>query len=177
MYSISSKITLGDKDRAELDMVLTGLERRMENFKSLWMLIRPVLAKSMARNFASESAISGKWPELEPETLKYKRKHGYPDDILVRTGELIMACTDIGETAGPNQIMIDTEKRFAFGVTLDYSWYHDRPGGAYGKRREHLALDAEGESEIYHVVAFWIREVVNQIGVRSIGPGSQKDFY
>jgi len=163
MPAVSLRISFGEyKGVDDINTAVDGLGAAISDFRPFWQQVKPVIAAAFARNFEREGAISGPWPPLTPKYLARKLKQGFPPDILVRTAVLKQACTQIGDSAGPNQIMIEQEGYFGFGVMLEYSYFHDRPGGVRGKQREHLALDEQGRDEIFDAFDVWTLELVGR---------------
>jgi phage gpG-like protein len=71
----------------ELSRKLEGVSEKMRNWREEFVNTGGYLCKTFRDNFDTEGAMLGKkWAPLKASTLMYKMKHGYPSDILVRTG-------------------------------------------------------------------------------------------
>ncbi|MBA7600917.1 hypothetical protein ES703_07980 [subsurface metagenome] len=162
MYGVSIRMQFGMHDVDDINASIDGLGGAISDFRPFWKEVRSIAAAAFARNFARQGTVEGRWPPLTPKYLKRKLKQGFPPAILVRTMVLKQACTKIGQTAGPHQIIIDEPNLFAFGVTLEYSWLHEKPGGVHGKWRPHLVLDQQGRDEIFAGFNIWTKELVGR---------------
>lgn len=68
---------------------LQGVEQEFKDWTPEFRKVGNMLAKTFKDNFQSEGGMLGKpWQPLAAKTLREKRRLGYPDDILVRTGKM-----------------------------------------------------------------------------------------
>jgi len=120
--------------------------------------MEPALCQWHYEYFTSESAPDGsKWAPLAARTLAEKRRKGYPDDILVRTGEMRKQLSAIGQgvrdigSTGPDMAWL------TFGTSVEYAGYHmtgtlDPPMPA----RPHTGLNDQKCTQLAEMVADYV---------------------
>lgn len=124
---------LGDE---QFERSLLRIERHAGDLRPVWDLIEEDIKEINRQQFFSEGArSSGGWAPLADSTIAYKRSHGYPLDILQRTGALFDAATGFTD---PNQEVIKQDDWMVFRVTGDpgeYGRYHQSGTSRMPRRR------------------------------------------
>lgn len=74
----------------QLSRVLLGLRSDLKDLRVPFKQSADFLVKTFSQDvFATEGgAIGERWARLSPYTVAQKARHGYPADILVRTGKM-----------------------------------------------------------------------------------------
>jgi phage gpG-like protein len=68
---------------------LEGVEQEMKNWYPEFRKTGDMLQKTFRDNFDTEGSMLGKpWQPLAVTTVTKKARHGYPPDVLVRTGKM-----------------------------------------------------------------------------------------
>jgi phage gpG-like protein len=111
-----------------------SFSRFTENVKDYSPAFRAIAGdfhKGERQQFDSEGGFgSGGWRPLAPSTVEYKLAHGYPPDILVRTGRLRDSLAKItGDTIEDVQPL-----QLRLGSRVPYGIYHQKGTGRYPAR-------------------------------------------
>lgn len=121
---------------------------------------RAIARESIRRRFETETDPYGNdWPALNDDYLEEKRMAGYPDNILVRTGDL--------ERAAPDGVFV-TDREIMFDPTVlpFYGEYHQSglPERANPlPQRMFVGIDEEAENEIEEYFVYWINRVTDLV--------------
>lgn len=107
----------------------TQLSRTLMRFSARALNATPALLGVMSQiqdqveeQFDSEGARgSGGWAPLAPATIEFKRRHGYPLEILHRTLTLRNSLT---KNTAAGAIRIVTPKTMTFGSRVQYGIFH-----------------------------------------------------
>ena len=107
----------------QLERSFSRFADSIKDLRGAWMEIADDFRSGERQQFSSGGGFgSGGWASLAPATLSLKARHGYPADILVRTGELRRSLTQKGgqhvEDIQPLQLRIGTD--------VDYAIYHQK---------------------------------------------------
>ncbi len=82
-------ISFSIEGETQLLRKLEGVEQEFKDWTPEFRKTGRMLRKTFRDNFAGEGNMLGKpWAPLAARTLQEKRRLGYPDDILVRTGKM-----------------------------------------------------------------------------------------
>lgn len=138
---------------------LGKLAIELEDLDPLWNRIEPAMAQIEQDQF--ETRGHGGWPPLAPSTLADKARHGYPEDPLVRTGDLKESLTN------PAVAAHRTHKQLTWGTDIPYAPYH-QTGTPRMPKRPPLDLRAEDRQKLEAAVVSWInKSVAKHWGARS----------
>lgn len=88
----------------------------LEDFGPLWDKLSDVMEKVEQDQFDSEG--HGQWATLADSTLAEKQRLGFPEQILVRTGDLKDSLTDPGRAASKQPFSM------TWGTDVPYAIYH-----------------------------------------------------
>jgi len=134
------KLTISQQDLQDIKKSIKTIGKDVKDYRQVWPIISGIVSKAIRRNFMTQRGLSGVWAKLNASTVKAKRRKGYKTRILRASDTLFRAATQITRTQRANQILIQKPTSYSFGVDLIYSYYHDRPRGVRGKRREHMSI-------------------------------------
>jgi phage virion morphogenesis protein len=116
------KVTVDDK---RMKQVLGDISKRCKNLEPPLTGWGRQLVEQTKRQFETETDPDGeKWADLAPSTLKQKRKQGYPDKTLTRTGEMMES---VGFEA--------TAKTLSLKVGKNYAKWHQQGTNRLPKRK------------------------------------------
>jgi phage gpG-like protein len=115
--------------------------RELLDFTGLWERFADTLEDVERDRFVTEG--HGDWPPLAPSTLRDKTAHGFPVDILVRTGKLKESLTN-REIA-----MRMTPQSMSWGTDVPYARYHQEGGQRVVTRRRTVTEQHEGKGYQY----------------------------
>jgi phage gpG-like protein len=102
-----------------IDFILrqtTEFQATLLDLEPLWELVKPIAAGVESDQFGTQG--EGAWPPLAEATLARKAAGGWPEDPLIRTGDLKASLTDPGRAAdaGPRHMI--------YGTDVDYAIFH-----------------------------------------------------
>lgn len=115
---MSVKLTITMDGFTEVQRDLADWARRIDDWKPAFDKIAQDWRETARRTFDSEGAVDGlpRWAELAESTKAQKRKAGYPEQILVRTGKLRAATINPRTSIG--------KRKMTLQVASDYGIYH-----------------------------------------------------
>jgi phage gpG-like protein len=141
------------KQYNEIDAYLRQTRTNCKDISAAWGHVRFIVARAIERNFELEGR-PFQWRALNPSYRAKKVREGYPDRILVRSGDMMRAVTVVGSKGNVHR---QGRMTFEWGVDLSvipYARIHDL-GGVTGKggrtripQREYLRLMEEDVTEI-----------------------------
>lgn len=102
-----------------LDFILaqTGkFQAALLDLEPLWEMVKPIAGQVEEEQFDSKG--EGAWPALADSTVREKQQQGWPEDPLVRTGDLKASLVNPGVAAdtGPRHMV--------YGTDVDYAQFH-----------------------------------------------------
>jgi len=98
------------------------------------------------RQFATETDPDGvRWAALAPSTLAQKRRLGYPDSILTRTGKMRNSVVAIADA-----------RSVLIGVDVPYAIFHQQ-GTRKMPQRRILGMNDQREQKLKKLIRVWIR--------------------
>ncbi|NEP15199.1 MAG: hypothetical protein F6K14_34530 [Symploca sp. SIO2C1] len=98
------------------------------------------------RQFATETDPDGvRWAALAPSTLAQKRRLGYPDNILTRTGKMRNSVVAIADA-----------RSVLIGVDVPYAIFHQQ-GTRKMPQRRILGMNDKREQKLRKLIRVWIR--------------------
>jgi phage gpG-like protein len=107
-------VTIQIEPPIEFILQQTGrFQEALLNLEPLWELVKPVAAQVEEEQFDTQG--QGAWPALADSTLARKASGGWPEDPLIRTGDLKASLTDPGRAAdvGPRHMIYGTDSSYA----------------------------------------------------------------
>ncbi|NER97508.1 MAG: hypothetical protein F6J86_27275 [Symploca sp. SIO1B1] len=98
------------------------------------------------RQFATETDPDGvRWAALAPSTLAQKRRLGYPDSILTRTGKMRRSVNSVADARG---VLI--------GVDVPYAIFHQQ-GTRKMPQRRILGMNDKRRGKLVKLIRVWIK--------------------
>lgn len=143
---------MGEK---QVSAFLSGLAKRVKDFRPVWDEIEVILRKSTQSVFASEGRGGQfKWPPLKPSTILDRIRQGYsPTPMLVRSGRMKRGITQ----QGGEHIFNKRKLEMDFGTSVPYLIFHQmsreiNPGKGKLPRRAVVVIDKKDVSQIIQVI-------------------------
>ena len=147
---------------AQLQRSFSRFTENVKDYSPAFRSIAVEFHKGERQQFDSEGASgSGGWRPLAPSTVEYKLAHGYPPDILVRTGRLRDSLAKItGDTIediGPLQMRM--------GSRVPYGIYHQK--GARGRfpKRPLIQLNEQQKVEWTKMIHRYLVRSAREVGI------------
>jgi len=98
------------------------------------------------RQFVTETDPDGvRWAALAPSTLAQKRRLGYPDSILTRTGKMRRSVNSVADARG---VLI--------GVDVPYAIFHQQ-GTRKMPQRRILGMNDKRRGKLVKLIRVWIK--------------------
>ncbi|NEP56008.1 MAG: phage virion morphogenesis protein [Symploca sp. SIO2G7] len=98
------------------------------------------------RQFATETDPDGvRWAALAPSTLAEKRRKGYPESILTRTGKMRNSVLAIADA-----------RSILIGVDVPYAIFHQQ-GTRKMPQRRILGMNDKREQKLRKLIRVWIK--------------------
>ena len=98
------------------------------------------------RQFATETDPDGvRWAALAPSTLAEKRRKGYPESILTRTGKMRRSVVSVADT-----------RSVLIAVDVPYAIFHQQ-GTRKMPQRRILGMNEKREQKLRKLIRVWIR--------------------
>lgn len=135
-----------------VDFILrqTGAFRRgLDDFRRLWDRVKPVMAEIEQERWDNEGP---GWAGLAASTVEQKLRHGWPLDILVRTGELRDSLVDPGQAAR------EYGRSLVWETDVPYAGFHQE-GTDRMPARPVIDLDADDRRRLEREVVGWVNDV------------------
>lgn len=108
----------------QLQRVLMRFSARTLNAIPVFVQLMKAIESQVEEQFDSEGARgSGGWDELAPATIEFKRRNGYPLEILHRTLTLRNSLT---KTMAPGAIRRIDKQSMTFGSSVKYGIFHQK---------------------------------------------------
>ena len=125
---------------SKLQRRLQGLSSRVTDLRPIWGAIAGEFREGEREVFEKEGAVDGwgQWAPLDPKYAARKVKDGFPDIIMVRTGELEDSLTGFG----PGSIFRSDPMSMEIGTSVEHAKYHQRAKSPR-KRREPIRVTEE----------------------------------
>lgn len=111
---------------------LAALGAQLEDMQGLWDRYASIMSETEAEWFASEG--EGSWPPLAASTARYKLRHGWPPETLIRRGVLVESLVDplqaMEVSQGRSTLGTFTRKAMTWGTDArddrgrEYAHYH-----------------------------------------------------
>jgi phage gpG-like protein len=138
-----------------------ALLEKLSNFEPVLETMAQYAAYYQQQNFADQGVTFGdEWPPLAPSTIDEKKRLGYPDTPLVRTGNLrdaightiVMGTDGISVTVGISKAQVP------------YAVYHDsnEPRKSRLPQRVLVAVTDEEEDELMQLLKEWFADGTGQ---------------
>jgi len=156
-----------------LSGIISGLNRFSGDIRStrplLEQLVDEVVQPAIRSNFETQGTRLGgnHWVSLSQYTLEDKAKHGYPSDILVRTGRLKRRATSKAVWT------FNGQQGHAFITASSFGEHHKvavahHTGTARMPDRPFLAVTPEDVNKMEQIVNEWISDNFNaRIGLKA----------
>ena len=124
----------------KLQRRLEGLTSRVTDLRPVWGAIAGEFREGEREVFESEGAVEGweQWAPLDPVYAARKVKYGFPDIIMVRSGDLEDSLTGFG----PGSIFRPEPMSLEIGTSLPHAKYHQRAKPPR-KKREPIRVTEE----------------------------------
>lgn len=141
--------------------VARGFSRFADNVKDLSDAFREIAKdfhESEERQFDTEGGYgAGGWAPLAPSTIESKARRGFPDRILVRTGQL----RDSLMGRGPRAVEVVRPLELRVGTELDYARYHQR-GTRRMPARPVIMLPEEQKTRMHKTIHRYLVKQANR---------------
>lgn len=127
--------------------------RGLRRLDRLWNRLVPIIVDIETEQFATEGR-GNPWRPLAASTLEEKRRLGFPDDILVRTGALRDSLINPGKAkeTGANYL--------AWKTDVPYAGFHQAPPTpGRPPKREVIDITVSDRRRIEAGVVGWINQV------------------
>ena len=133
-------------DGRQTKAILKRYKSRVQNLEPPLKGWGNYMEQETERQFATETDPDGvRWAALAPSTLAQKRRLGYPDSILTRTGKMRNSVVAIADA-----------RSVLIGVDVPYAIFHQR-GTRKMPQRRILGMNDKREQKLRKLIRVWIR--------------------